>query len=100
MAGFAEASSSLKENKDTKPTVIMDLPYKRMNHDGPRVVEVTYDGSPGLISKLHDRYAPVSRVGPVEVFGNPVVSQVFHSIYSIGCQYLPACADQSSKTTV
>lgn len=46
----------------------LDLPYDRMNYNGPRVVEVTYDGSPGLISKLHHRYAPVSRVSPVEVF--------------------------------
>lgn len=78
----------------------MDLPDGRMYHDGARVVEFLYDGSPGLISKLHYRYAPVSRVSPVEVFWNPVVSQVLHSIHSIGCQHLPACADQSRQTNV
>lgn len=48
--------------------VIMNLPYKRMNHNGSGVVQVTYDGPPGLISYFHDRDAPVSGVSPVEVF--------------------------------
>lgn len=78
----------------------MDLPNGRVHHDGPGIVEVLYDGSPGLISELHYRYAPVSRISPVEVLGNPVVSQVLHSVHSVGCQHLPACAHQSSHTDV
>lgn len=71
-----------------------------MHHDGPGVVEVTYNGPPGLICQLHDGYAPVSRVGPVEVFWDPVVSQVLHSVHPIGRQHLPACADQSGQSTI
>lgn len=48
--------------------VIMNLPNKRMNHNGSGVVQVAYDGPPGLISYFHDRDAPVSGVSPVEVF--------------------------------
>lgn len=73
------------------------LPNKWMDDNGPRVVEVAYDGPPGLIGQLHDRYAPVPRVGPIEVFGDPVVSQVLHSVHPIGCQNLPACADQKAR---
>lgn len=49
MVGFKETFLSLKANKVTNPTVITNLPNERMNHNGPWVVEVTYDGSPGLI---------------------------------------------------
>lgn len=73
----------------------MNLPNKRMNHNGSGVVQVTYDGPPGPISYFHDGYAPVSWVGPVEVFWNPVISQVLHSVHSIGCKYLPAWADKT-----
>lgn len=68
-----------------------------MDYNRPGVVEVAYDGPPRLIGQLHDRYAPVPRVGPVEVFRNPVVSQVLHSVHPIGCQHLPACADQKGS---
>lgn len=44
------------------------LPNKWMDDNGPGVVEVAYDGPPRLIGQLHDRYAPVPWVGPVEVF--------------------------------
>lgn len=64
---LTEMSLFLKVDKATNPMVITNLPDEGMHHDGPGVVEVLYNGSPGLISKLHDRYAPVSRVSPVEV---------------------------------
>lgn len=76
------------------------LPDQRMDDNGPGVVEVAHDGPPRLIRQLHDRYAPVTWVGPVEVFRNPVVSQVLHSIHSIGCQHLPACADQKRSESL
>lgn len=71
-----------------------DLPHYWMHHNCPWVVQVTYNGSPGFISKPHDRYAPVSRVSPVKVFGYPVISQVLYSLHSVGCQYLPSCTHQ------
>ncbi len=68
MVDSAETFLTLKDDNATILMVINDLPNERMHHDGSWVVEVTYDGSSRLVSHLHDRYAPVSGVGPVEVF--------------------------------